>query len=178
MSGLTITTASNTDGRVGTARPKLYDRRCAVGLAFATCGSASSRWRKTRISASREAHTSNTARNTSGLRISNEDIGLCSNTLAELRHKDEALRRDRALSMSKRSSSHGSSALQTILQRASRPQSPRDEERASPSCFRQPAEDPDTRAEEGCQALVAANRSNDSPASPRRTRQSPQDSVG
>lgn len=56
--------------------------------------SATSCWRRTRISASREARASNPERSASRIRLSNASIARCSNTLAARRHADEVLKRD------------------------------------------------------------------------------------
>jgi hypothetical protein len=52
-------------------------------------------WRRTRISASRAARTSNAERRASRIRLSKANIALCSNTLAALRHADDVLNRER-----------------------------------------------------------------------------------
>src|SRR5215469_15755431 len=55
--------------------------------------STSSCSRSTRISASREARTSNSERSQSNIRISHASIARCSSRLVELRHTDEVLTR-------------------------------------------------------------------------------------
>src|SRR5215471_17535967 len=56
-----------------------------------------SRWRRTKISASRAAPPSNTERSASKTRVTNANIARCSNTPAVLRHADEVLTSDRRL---------------------------------------------------------------------------------
>ena len=90
-----MTMASNSDGnsrysQTSIRRSMFRSRSRGCDLRFST----SSCWRKTRISASREAPTSITERSASRKRVSNANIARRSSTLAALRHKDEVLTSD------------------------------------------------------------------------------------
>ncbi len=71
--------------RISRSMSRNLARFCDFRLSTSSC------WRITRISASREARTTNSECTASRIRISNAVIARCSRTLAELRHADKIL---------------------------------------------------------------------------------------
>jgi hypothetical protein len=89
-----MTMASNSDGKSRDSQTRIRrsifrSRACLGDLRLST----SSCWRRTRISASREAGTASNERSASKILVNNASIARCSITLAEVRHAAEVLTR-------------------------------------------------------------------------------------